>query len=84
MARVRIAGMSDAAQLELAGSEVRIVLTLDKDFWQIAVRRPMEQSGVVLFRVHPATPTNLAPLVQAFGAAGTVIRTMFHRISRTP
>jgi hypothetical protein len=33
------------------------VLTLDKDFWQITVQRrsPLEQSGVVLFRVHPAT-----------------------------
>jgi hypothetical protein len=26
----------------------------------------MEQSGVVLFRIHPATPENLAPLVRAF------------------
>jgi hypothetical protein len=26
----------------------------------------LEQSGVVLFRVHPATPEKLAPLVRAF------------------
>jgi hypothetical protein len=44
------------------------VLTLDKDFWQIALQRrpPLEQSGVVLFRVHPATPEKLDPLVRTF------------------
>jgi hypothetical protein len=59
--------------LDLAESEARIVLTLDKDFWQIAVQRrnPLEQSGIVLFRVHPATPANLSPLVRAFGEAET-------------
>ncbi len=72
-ARTDLAGTSDAALLDLAESEARITLTLDKDFWQIAVQRhnPLEQSGVVLFRVHPATPTNLAPLVRAFGEADT-------------
>lgn len=54
--------------MDLAESEARIVLTLDKDFWQIAVQRriPLEESGVVLFRVHPATPENLSPVVCAF------------------
>src|SRR5689334_16535541 len=58
----------DTALLELAESESRVVLTLDKDFWQIAVQRrvPLEMSGVVLFRVHPATPGNLMPLVEEF------------------
>jgi hypothetical protein len=34
------------------------MLTLDKDFWQIGVQRglPLEQSGIVLFRVHPEQP----------------------------
>jgi hypothetical protein len=62
------------ARTDLAESEARIVLTLDKDFWQIAVQRrnPLAQSGVVLFRVHPATPERLAPLVDAFAAAHTM------------
>jgi hypothetical protein len=57
--------------LELAESEARIVLTLDRDFWQIAAQRriPLEESGVVLFRVHPATAENLDPLVRAFVVA---------------
>jgi hypothetical protein len=48
-------------------------LTLDKDFWQIAIQRrsPLEQSGVVLFRAHPATPETLAPLIRAFITADT-------------
>lgn len=64
----------DLVLLELAESEARIVLTLDKDFWQIAVQRrsPREQSGVVLFRVHPATRDGLEPLVRAFHEAGNV------------
>lgn len=70
-ARTDLAEAKDAALLDLAESEARIVLTLDKDFWQIAVQRrsPLVQSGVILFRVHPATPQNLAPLVRAFGEA---------------
>ena len=67
-------GKKDAVLLDLAESEARIVLTLDKDFWQIAVQRrsPLKQSGVVLFRVHPATPAKLAPLVRAFVEANSV------------
>ena len=41
-------------------------MTLDKDFWQIAMQRsqPLEQSGLILFRVHPATPETITPLVR--------------------
>ena len=67
-ARTSCAGWKDIVILDMAESEGRIVLTLDKDFWQIAVQRriPLEQSGVALFRVHPATPENIMPLVRAF------------------
>jgi predicted nuclease of predicted toxin-antitoxin system len=66
--RTDLAGAKDIVLLDLAEYEGRIVLTLDKDFWQIAVQRrsPLEHSGVVLFRVHPATPRKLDPLVRAF------------------
>jgi len=65
-------GWKDSALLELAEAEARIVLTLDKDFWQIAIKRrvPLRQSGVVLFRAHPATESKLEPLVNAFLKAG--------------
>jgi hypothetical protein len=46
-------------------------LTLDRDFWQLALQRPgaIKRSGVVLFRVHPAIPENVAPLVASMLAA---------------
>jgi predicted nuclease of predicted toxin-antitoxin system len=58
-------GTGDAALLELGEAEGRVLLTLDKDFWQIAIqrRKPLERSGVILFRVHPAIPENVTPLV---------------------
>ena len=67
-ARTELSGWKDTALLDFAEDEARIMLTLDKDFWQIAVQRrpPLERSGVVLFRVHPATAENLQPLVSAF------------------
>lgn len=65
-ARTDLAGTSDVALLDLAESEARNVLTLDKDFWQITVQRRLTliSGGVVLFRVHPATPEYLSPLMQ--------------------
>jgi predicted nuclease of predicted toxin-antitoxin system len=65
-ARTNSPGRADAALLEQAEAESRLVLTLDKDFWQIALQRrePLERSGVILFRVHPAVPDNITPMVQ--------------------
>lgn len=57
---------SDRLLLEAAEDLGRIVFTLDNDFWQIALQRrqPLIASGVLLFRVHPATPNNLWRLTQ--------------------
>jgi predicted nuclease of predicted toxin-antitoxin system len=67
-ARTNCAGWKDVDVLDLAEAEARILLPLDKEFWQIAVQRrtPMERSGIVLFRVLPAVPASLGPLVRAF------------------
>jgi predicted nuclease of predicted toxin-antitoxin system len=67
-ARTDCSGWKDAAILDLAESEARILLTLDKDFWQMAVQRraPLERCGVILFRIHPAIPENIKPLVRVF------------------
>lgn len=64
-------GWKDAALLDLAESESRIVLTLDADFWQLAIQRrsPLRKAGVVLFRARPATVERLRPLVRAFAEA---------------
>ncbi len=59
-------GTSDKQVLERAETESRILLTLDRDFWQIAFQRPerMKNGGVVLIRVHPATAANIEKLIQ--------------------
>jgi predicted nuclease of predicted toxin-antitoxin system len=63
--RTACPGASDAAILERAHTDGRVLLTLDKDFWQIAIQRRqlLPTSGVLLFRVHPAVPANITPLV---------------------
>jgi predicted nuclease of predicted toxin-antitoxin system len=63
--RTDLPGTAYAALLDFAESHNRILLTLDKDFWQIAMQRrePLVESGVILFRVHPATAENLTPLM---------------------
>jgi predicted nuclease of predicted toxin-antitoxin system len=70
-ARMDAPGTKDRALLDAAEKEGRILLTLDKDFWQVATQRrePLERSGVILFRVHPAIPENITPLVQRTIAA---------------
>ena len=65
-ARTDAPGAKDAALLNRAELEGRIFLTLDRDFWQIALQRrePLVRSGVILFRVHPAVAESLTSLVQ--------------------
>ena len=67
-ARTDCSGLKDSELLDFAESEARVLMTIDKDFWQIAMQRsvPLEHSGVVLFRIHPATPEHLEPLVRTF------------------
>ena len=71
-ARIRCPGARDTELLDLAEGEDRILVTLDKDFWQITVqrRKPLRAAGMILFRVHPATPAQVTPLVMRTLAAG--------------
>lgn len=70
-ARTDCPGAGDRALLERAEAEGRLLLTLDKDFRQLALGRPvrLKRSGVLLFRVYPAVAELLEPLVLA--ALGT-------------
>ncbi len=56
----------DPVLLDIAETEGRILLTLDKDFWQLAFQRrqPLLKAGVVLLRVHPALPDAVTSLVR--------------------
>jgi predicted nuclease of predicted toxin-antitoxin system len=64
-------GEEDHHLLERAEVERRIIFTLDKDFYQIALQRriPIRECGVVLFRVFPAYTTELMPFVQTATSA---------------
>jgi predicted nuclease of predicted toxin-antitoxin system len=64
-ARTHFSGWTDSDLIDQAEADGRLILTLDNDFWQIALQRrqPLEFSGVILFRVHPAIPAMLEPLV---------------------
>jgi predicted nuclease of predicted toxin-antitoxin system len=66
-ARTACPGLKDRTPLERAEADSRLVLTLDKDFWQVALQRPipLKRCGVILFRVFPAIPENLEPLVDS-------------------
>ena len=65
-ARTDCPSKPDSFLLDTAESEGRILLTLDKDFWQIALQRrqPLLKAGVVLLRVHPAVPDAITSLVR--------------------
>jgi len=71
-ARTDCPSTKDSALLDRAEAEGRVLLTLDKDFWQIAIqrRRPLQRGGAILFRVHPAIPGNVTPLVLRTVASG--------------
>jgi predicted nuclease of predicted toxin-antitoxin system len=66
-ARTDCPGLADHALLEHAEADGRLVITLDRDFWQLALQRPVppERSTVILLRVHPGTPENIEPLIDS-------------------
>jgi hypothetical protein len=71
-------GAKDTWRLELAEAQERILFTLDKDLWQIAIqkRTPLDRSGVILFRVHPAiSQAHCAACAEGAGYRAGVERT---------
>jgi len=53
--------------LDRAEADGRLILTLDKDSGSSPRQRPrgLKRCGVILFRMHPAIPENLQPLVDS-------------------
>jgi len=70
--RTEAPGSADIGILLRAEADDRLLLTLDRDFWQIALQRrdPLLRCGVILFRIHPAVPTVLTPVVKRVLATG--------------
>jgi predicted nuclease of predicted toxin-antitoxin system len=59
-------GSKDADVLERAVLEQRVLVTLDKDFGELAFRaRLPATSGVVLFRIFPPLPASVAAVAVA-------------------
>jgi predicted nuclease of predicted toxin-antitoxin system len=67
------AGADDLRVEQLAARERRAILTFDKDFGDLALRRGVARSGVVLLRFTPADPAEAASLVSvAIATVGDV------------
>ena len=64
--RTHAPGSKDTVILEFAEAESQVILTLDKDFLQIARQRrePLWRSGVIPIQVHPATSATIMPVVR--------------------
>ena len=59
--RTEMPGAADIAVLAKAVAESRLLLTFDKDFGELAFRsRLPAASGIVLLRLDPTSPTELA------------------------
>lgn len=62
----------DPKLLELAETEGRLLLTFDKGFVQLATqrRKALRASGVVVFRIHPATYERLLAVLPVLDVVG--------------
>ena len=59
-------GLTDQEVLSIAGTENRLLLTFDKDFGELAVRRRMPvPHGVILFRIAPSSALEIAQIAVA-------------------
>ena len=54
------AGLSDREVLDLANREDRILVTFDKDFGELVVRGKARVKGLILLRLTPKSPQQIA------------------------
>lgn len=63
--------MKDVEVLEWASTERRIVVTDDKDFGELTVRRGLRSAGIVLFRLESEDEAvRVAKLMEAIASLG--------------
>jgi predicted nuclease of predicted toxin-antitoxin system len=59
-------GVSDEVVIAQAVKEQRVIITLDKDFGELAVLRPGPlPAGIVLFRIVKSSPSSIAATISA-------------------
>jgi predicted nuclease of predicted toxin-antitoxin system len=79
-------GKPDLFHVELAIPEERTIVTFDRDFGELAVRREARpEAGVLLLRFVPANPEEVTRvLVELFARPGIVWRAPSERVRRDP
>lgn len=76
-------GASDPEVLRLASADERILLTFDKDFGELAFKAGLPAGcGILLFRITPQDPVEIAPIVLATLAAQSDWAGLFGVVTR--
>ena len=76
-------GISDEEVAALCAEQHRTLLTFDKDFGELVFRRGLPAgSGVVLFRITPASPEEAADLALALVSSPTDLHGAFCVVTR--
>lgn len=57
-------GMSDRAVIEQANKEDRIIVTFDKDFGELIFRERQKVKGLMLLRIAPSSPEQIAERIR--------------------
>jgi len=57
-------GLSDRAVIDLANKEDRAIITFGKDFGELVFRERLVVKGIMLLRIHPASPEYVAERIQ--------------------
>jgi predicted nuclease of predicted toxin-antitoxin system len=73
-ARTDCPGIKDRALLDRAEADGRLILTLDKDFWQLTLQRPrgLKRCGVICFGcIQPFPKTCSRWLIQRFALSAS-------------
>src|ERR1017187_7844749 len=77
-------GAGDPEVLRLCANENRTLLTFDKDFGELAFKTALPASaGILLFRITPQDPTEIAPLVLSAVRARSDWAGFFGVVTRT-
>jgi predicted nuclease of predicted toxin-antitoxin system len=76
-------GISDEEVAALCSAEDRILVTFDKDFGELIFRRRLAVgAGVILFRLSPESPAEVAALAMALVDSGQDLRGHFCVVTR--
>jgi predicted nuclease of predicted toxin-antitoxin system len=53
-------GLKDEEVVKVANRERRIIVTFDKDFGEIVVKRKLKVQGIIVLRLKPESPEKIA------------------------